>query len=157
MRHQYVFATLNGKVIRELARLDGEAKVRAIYRIWPDFDVSAFITRSIATVKADAARNSFSALGENITWAVLDTGIDATHKHFEQNGNLKGPVQHRDFTQPDDSAGEPLKDPNGHGTHVAGILAGQRSAQKGEKLRVVEIHRDENNDIVPKIIEARYD
>ena len=76
--------------------------MRAIYRIWPDFDVSAFITRSIATVKADAARNSFSALGENITWAVLDTGIDATHKHFEQNGNLKGPVQHRDFTQPDD-------------------------------------------------------
>ena len=157
MRHQYVFATLNGKVIRELARLDGEAKVRAIYRIWPDFDVSAFITRSIATVKADAARNSFSALGENITWAVLDTGIDATHKHFEQNGNLKGPVRHRDFTQLDDQTGEPLKDPNGHGTHVAGILAGQRSAQKGERLRIVEIHRDENNDIVPKIIESRYD
>ena len=154
VRHQYVFATLDGKVIRELARLDGEAKVRAIYRIWPDFDVSAFITRSIATVKADAARNSFSALGENITWAVLDTGIDANQKHFEQNQNLKGPVQHRDFTQSDDSAGEPLKDPNGHGTHVAGILAGQRSAQKGEKLRVVEIHRDENNDIVPKIIEV---
>ena len=130
VRHQYVFATLNGKVIRELARLDGEAKVRAIYRIWPDFDVSAFITRSIATVKADAARNSFSALGENITWAVLDTGIDATHKHFEQNGNLKGPVQHRDFTQPDDKPGEPLKDPNGHGTHVAGILAGQRRGRK---------------------------
>ena len=154
VRHQYVFATLHGKVIRELARLDGEAKERAIYRIWPDFDVSAFITRSIATVKADAARNSFSALGENITWAVLDTGIDATHKHFEQNGNLKGPVQHRDFTQLDDQAGEPLKDPNGHGTHVAGILAGQRSARNGEKLRVVEIHRDEKNDIVPKIIEV---
>jgi subtilisin family serine protease len=154
VRHQYVFATLDGKVIRELARLDGDAKVRAIYRIWPDFDVSAFITRSIATVKADAARNSFSALGENITWAVLDTGIDANHKHFEQNQNLKGPVQHRDFTQPNDGAGEPLKDPNGHGTHVAGILAGQRSAQKGEKLRVVEIHRDENNDIVPKILEV---
>ena len=153
VRHQYVFATLNGKVIRELARLDGEAKVRAIYRIWPDFDVSAFITRSIATVKADAARNSFSALGESITWAVLDTGIDATHKHFEQNGNLKGPVQHRDFTQLDDQTGEPLKDPNGHGTHVAGILAGQRRAMNGEKLRIVEIHRDENNDIVPKIID----
>ena len=154
VRHQYVFATLHGKVIRELARLDGEAKERAIYRIWPDFDVSAFITRSIATVKADAARNSFSALGENITWAVLDTGIDATQKHFEQNGNLKGPVQHRDFTQLDDQAGEPLKDPNGHGTHVAGILAGQRSGRNGEKLRVVEIHRDEKNDIVPKIIEV---
>ena len=32
-----------------------EGKERAIYRIWPDFPVEAFIDRSISTIKADAA------------------------------------------------------------------------------------------------------
>ena len=38
-------------------------KCRAIFHIWPDFEVSACINKSIATVKADAAQNSFSARG----------------------------------------------------------------------------------------------
>lgn len=55
---------------------------RALYRIWPDFRVRGLVDRSLATVKADAAFRAFGAEGENIVWAVLDSGVDALHPHF---------------------------------------------------------------------------
>src|SRR5207247_2701731 len=81
---QYLFARLEGDVIRELVNQDRKenagrrqvigvaARTRAIYHIWPDFPIRALTVRSISTVKADAARASFSALGEGIVWAVMD-------------------------------------------------------------------------------------
>ena len=55
--------------------------------------------------------------------AVIDSGIDKTHPHFQkyQNLDLKPPLEHRDFT----GKGRPLEDAKGHGSHVAGIIAGQ--------------------------------
>jgi len=99
------------------------SKCRAIFHIWPDFEVSAYINKSIATVKADAAQNSFSASGVGITWAVMDSGIQKDHPHFKKYGNIDpASVWHKDFTV--DGAG-PFDDQNGHGTHVAGIIAGE--------------------------------
>lgn len=97
---------------------------RAINRIWPDFDLHNCTHRSVRTVKADAAQNSFSAFGEGITWAVIDSGIDWRHPHFAMHANID-PLSpfHRDFTRADES---PLTDEKGHGTHVAGIIAGQQ-------------------------------
>jgi serine protease AprX len=108
LTNQYLFATLEGTLIRELVRLDGRPNEktgnasgtqRAIYRIWPDFPVSPLITKSISTVKADAARNAFAALGEDIVWAVMDSGI-ARHSHFQKEHNLDvaDPLEHQDFT-----------------------------------------------------------
>ena len=99
------------------------SKFRAIFHIWPDFEVSACINKSIATVKADAAQNSFSAHGAGITWAVMDSGIDEDHPHFQKYANVdpNSPL-HKDFTL---DGGGPFDDENGHGTHVAGIIAGE--------------------------------
>lgn len=84
--------------------------------------------QSSRTVKAEAARRLFNADGRDIVWAVIDSGIDAAHLHFRAYETLGGEVTdlHRDFTLPaDDSrSGSPLTDPLGHGTHVAGIIAG---------------------------------
>ena len=101
LSHQYLFAALEGRAIRELVRRDNQDKPkttgdtrasqtahRAIFRIWPDFPVKGLITKSISTVKADAARNSFSAFGDNIIWAVMDSGIDINHPHFRKYKNL---------------------------------------------------------------------
>ncbi len=172
---QYVFARLSGKVIRELVRLDVEhaskkAKApkktrqlkkrggasalansvtpygfRAIYRIWPDFKISPCITKSLATVKADAAQTSFCAQGVNITWAIMDSGIDASHPHFARHENidLASPL-HADFTEtPNVPKGvhAALIDRFGHGTHVAGIVAGEQIAdgtrRQAKKMRAV--------------------
>jgi serine protease AprX len=144
---QYMFARLEARAIQALVVLDMKAatteaakrsketentainvqidpaKFRAIYHIWPDFEVSGYINKSIATVKADAAQNSFSSSGAGITWAVMDSGIQKDHRHFQKHGNVDpASVWHKDFTV--DGAG-PFDDQNGHGTHVAGIIAGE--------------------------------
>ena len=174
LSNQYVFARLSGKVIRELVRLDverageeaktanrtrqpkkrGRASVqadatpyrfRAIYRIWPDFKISPCITKSLATVKADAAQTSFCAHGIDITWAIMDSGIDAKHPHFARYGNVDptSPL-HADFTDTPNvpkNANAALVDRFGHGTHVAGIVAGEQVADgtktKAQKMRAV--------------------
>ncbi|HJU01929.1 MAG TPA: S8 family peptidase [Actinomycetes bacterium] len=120
-----------------------DAANRAIYRVWPDFPVHPLIDTSCATVKADAARRSFDATGRGITWAVLDSGIDEHHHHFHRYETLKGDVAglHRDFTKPGEpTLGDALVDNFGHGTHVAGIIAGglPQRMPRGSSLRVVE-------------------
>jgi hypothetical protein len=175
LSNQYVFARLSGKVIREVVRLDAQragkdataAKrtrqsnkrgtvlaqtdttapylFRAIYRIWPDFQISPCITKSLATVKADAAQTSFSAHGIGITWAIMDSGIDANHPHFARHQNVDpaSPL-HADFTDtPNVPKGRhpALIDRFGHGTHVAGIVAGEQVADgtkaQAQKMRAI--------------------
>jgi serine protease AprX len=133
------------------------AKLRAINRIWPDFEVQMRITRSIATVGAKAAINSFGARGTDITWAVLDTGIQGDHPHFKLQGNIVDPASplHRDFTS---NEGRPLVDANGHGTHVAGIIAGEWIATKDkdgnpvDPLTAVSRFKDELGDEQQEVI-----
>jgi len=105
---------------------------RTIYHIWPDFDIRGCMTRSISTVKADAAHRSFTALGDQITWAVMDSGVDGDHPHFRQHANIDAhSTYHADFSAPNVNA--PLLDEFGHGTHVAGIIAGEQSEVAGAK------------------------
>lgn len=113
--------------------------VRLIHRVWPDYKLYPQIDRSAQTVKVHAARRSYGATGVGIAWAVVDTGIDSAHPHFkglelysEDPTKSKSPTSglHRDFShlvEPDGSSllmDSPLTDEDGHGTHVAAIIAG---------------------------------
>jgi subtilisin family serine protease len=151
-KHPYVFARLTAREILEIARVDsspsqegsgdlitpspGKQRLsrssQAIHRIWEDTEVSALITNSLATVKADAAHAAFTAEGRDIVWAVIDSGIDENHPHFQEFSNLKvpTPIQHQDFTVGGQS---PLTDEFGHGSHVAGIIAGMMPKEKNPK------------------------
>lgn len=157
---QYVFARLDAAAIRELAlrnisevAMPGH-RYRRIFRIWPDFPLRPLINKSISTVKADAGRIAFSAAGKDIVWAVLDSGIEAKHPHFQVHKNLElnAPVEHVDFS----GSGNPLQDQYGHGTHVAGILCGEQIVQADKagpintpsKISAYNRLRDENGDIV---------
>jgi len=123
----------------------GPKPERLIYKIWPDFKLRSLIDRSIATVKSDAALRSYSATGDGVVWAVIDSGIDQRHLHFSCRNTLADPTVaelHRDFTvdgEPDKSTvSSALTDNYGHGTHVAGIIAGGLQASCAGKFKVYE-------------------
>jgi subtilisin family serine protease len=132
---QYVYAHLTSGQIRLLVKQDADQSPHAFYRIWPDFEVETLLTASVATVKADAARIAFDAAGEGIVWAVADTGIDADHPHFATHDNLNvlQPLAHMDFTSTPTAEIETPVDPHGHGTHVAGIIAGESVVEKKQR------------------------
>jgi serine protease AprX len=137
---QYVYAHLQGKVIQQLVTLDQEPENRAIFHIWPDFIVKSQIWKSVPTVKADASRRSFATTGKGILWAVLDSGIDAVHPHFAKHGNLKDlppPIVHMDFTTDPPAPVDVPVDDYGHGTHVAGIIAGELDTGAGGPVAIV--------------------
>jgi serine protease AprX len=126
------------------------APYRTIYHIWPDFEIRSCITRSIATVKVDAAHHSFTAMGQDIVWAVMDSGIDATHPHFESHHNVDpNSAYHADFSGAP-APGQPLVDQYGHGTHVAGIIAGEQSpALKSKEENMVAFWRELDSQGLP--------
>src|SRR5205085_429690 len=76
----------------------------------------------VTTTGAQQIRTQKTLLGANIldgsgvTIAVLDSGIDSTHKSFTSSGKIKFS---KDFTGENRT-----DDPWGHGTHVAAIAAG---------------------------------
>ena len=177
MTRQYVFGRLRGDLIQELVQKDREKAKRAgadherkpaLYRIWPDFEVSRMTCRSLATVKADAARNAFSAFGDGIVWAVFDSGIDKAHLHFQTHKNLAlpTPLRHCDFTtfgelSEDESEQAALTDEAGHGTHVAGIIAGElREGGGDERLGPIKINatvnrKDEHGEVIEEQLDVK--
>ena len=121
----------------------------AIYHIWPDFRIKGLINKSISTVKADAAHRSFSALGEHIVWAVIDSGIDGGHSRSKKHANCKfdDTIEAKDFTTIGKKKGNAYRDVYGHGTHVAGIIAGWSEATEEKPIKVTCRHRDERGEV----------
>jgi serine protease AprX len=116
----YVFAKLPPEKIDELTT----RHMGLIDHIWKDQKCEAHLLDSSKIIKANASWKSFDALGDGVTWAVMDTGIEAAHPHFIQHGNISTRLS-KDFSDPDNpGSANPLTDSNGHGTHVAGIVAG---------------------------------
>jgi subtilisin family serine protease len=103
------------------ALLDRVRSLDYVRRVVPDDSVRAVLDESVPLIGADRVRNELGGTGAGIRVGIIDTGIDYTHPAF---GNGFGPG-HRvaggyDFVNDDP---DPLDD-HGHGTHVAGIVAG---------------------------------
>ncbi|MER7706832.1 S8 family peptidase [Kitasatospora sp. NPDC097605] len=144
----YLAAALTKKDINEFARVDldqihksdcphtstGQDPCGPVKGIWPNFEVHALIHRTAITTKSAAAQRTFGARGAGITWAVVDSGIDARHPHFDLHANANiSDTSHWSYFGPGDS---PLTDEAGHGTHVAGIIAGENSSVVASRSRV---------------------
>ena len=130
----YLFGELSTATLESIGELAPRAEEHyepLIYKVWLDRDCAAFVNKSYRTIKCDAGQTAFGAKGEGILWAVADTGIQGDHPHFMRHRTLELPngVAHHDFTGDDSDAAEAsalaLIDDDGHGTHVAGIIAGE--------------------------------
>ena len=153
---EYATGQLTAKQIEGLVAADAVAlnwPDRAIYRIWPDFEVRQQIDYSSVTIKAEAAQRSFNSYGEGIVWAIVDSGIDEHHPHFAGNHTLSHDsvsALHRVFT----GTSEPIRDGAlsdelGHGTHVAGIVAGGLEMWSSDTKQVV-VTEERYNAAAPK-------
>ena len=118
VRERHAFSlTLNALAVtvpedqrERLAALPGVAAVH------PDRTVTASVDVSVPLVGApDLWEPPDSVTGAGIDVAVIDTGVDATHPALDGGTVVGG----HDFVNNDD---DPMDD-NGHGTHVAGIVA----------------------------------
>ena len=98
----------------------------AVYRMFSNSKKKALIRESIHTVQARTAQLGYNAYGQGITWAVLDTGIDRHHPHFHNPAFAAEGTIAADWDCTERGAVQPASgnDPNGHGTHVAGVIAG---------------------------------
>ncbi|MEU9508419.1 S8 family serine peptidase [Micromonospora sp. NPDC048170] len=106
---------------RSAASARAAGPLAGVGRIWLNERVSIALEDSVPQIGAPAVwARGFD--GSNVTVAVLDSGIDATHPDVA--GRLVDKV---DFTNSSSEA----KDLHGHGTHVAATILGTGAASNG--------------------------
>ncbi|MBI3860582.1 MAG: S8 family serine peptidase [Planctomycetia bacterium] len=125
---KYVAAHLTPPEIQELGTRPHDFHV---YAVWRSAKKRKLLVRSHGPLSVDAARESYTANGRGIRWAVLDTGCRSDHPHFSDQGFGATVEAVYDCTT---SSSKPVPITNskrqgadGHGTHVSGIIAGQEA------------------------------
>jgi subtilisin family serine protease len=130
------FDTLGARVVELPARLvERLSEQKGVRFISLDRETTGFghVSRTTGAddVREAAGTNVSGLDGTGIGIAVLDSGIDASHTAFLDRKNDVRVVYSKDFT------GEGrTDDPYGHGTHVAGIVAGNGRISRAEYIGV---------------------
>jgi hypothetical protein len=92
-----------------------------VARVDPDLPVHTLLDRSVPQVGGDRVRDILHGTGRGVRVGIIDTGVDYHHPAL---GGAFGPGARvaggEDFVNHDN---DPMDD-HGHGTHVAGIVAG---------------------------------
>ena len=78
------------RLARRALELSGTQAPELLWSIGLNRRARSAIYRSVSATKADAARRLFDVQCQDLTWAVVDTGIDATHRAFlDSTGETK--------------------------------------------------------------------
>ncbi|MGE5485930.1 MAG: S8 family peptidase [Ignavibacteriales bacterium] len=104
--------------------LETMAALPSVYRIYPDKMVHATLNVAVPTLRA-AFPYQKGITGKGVTIAVLDTGI---HPHPDLTQPANRLVGFADFVGKQRSP----YDDNGHGTHIAGAIAGNGVSSRGK-------------------------
>lgn len=107
----------------ELAALVDNPTVAAVA---VDMPVHIALAESSAFIHADTVHTDFGLTGAGVNVAVLDTGLDLTHPDLAGRVAAQHCFNSQNTCLPDLTAeSDNAQDEHGHGTHVAGIIAGQ--------------------------------
>jgi serine protease AprX len=123
------------------ALIDALTEDPAVDMIWPDLPVHIWLDDAVPRIRAPRVWDA-GFTGRGVKIAILDTGLDGRHPDF-----LDRVIGYRDFLAPDATTPE---DPNGHGTHVAGIAAGSGRASEGRYKGIAP----ESSLLVARILDA---
>lgn len=118
---RYIAASLTPSEVYQLSALCPQLPIQ---NIWSNSAKSALLNVSLHTTQAYTAQLGYRARGVGITWAVLDTGVRGDHPHFARHGNIAAVWDCTQRGSPTPVAPSASSDPNGHGTHVCGIICG---------------------------------
>ncbi|MEZ3163926.1 S8 family serine peptidase [Halorubrum sp. RMP-47] len=130
-----------------IERLDNEFGLDSVYL---DYTVDVSLNESVEAIAGDRAQRQYGVNGSGVTVAVLDTGVDATHPDLNDTV-----INQTDFT------GDGIGDRNGHGTHVAGTVAGDGSVDEnftgvapGADIMDVKVLGDDGAGAISQVIEG---
>jgi len=114
----------------DAAHLDALAGLPGVAGVYPEEPLTLELDRARQIDRADppAGEQGSWPTGRNVTVAVVDSGIDATHPGFA--GRVEVAVRIARGGSVEEGRG----DLDGHGTHVAGIVAGSGAKSPGNRL-----------------------
>lgn len=137
-------SSLGGRVVRHLpginavaldipnAALIGLAASPLVVRISADRPIAAAMDRTSAAVGARAVRDRLGVDGSGVGVAVIDSGITPWHDDLTDGIGRQRVVSFVDFV---DGSSTP-HDGYGHGTHVAGVVAGNGHDSSGARTGI---------------------
>jgi serine protease AprX len=125
-------------LVHELAANPQIASIRLDHPVFPTLD------RTGAAIAATVARRSYGLTGQGIGIAVIDSGITSWHDDLyldrpESPEARRRVVHFRDFTVDENPrvwTSDLPTDAYGHGTHVAGVIAGNGFDSNGKRTGV---------------------
>jgi len=132
----------------------------SVFRIHLDRDVAAEDYRTTLTVGSGVVRTMLNTTGRGVGVAIIDSGVDATHDDLRPH-TLLGTSPVSAFVDFVNGRTTPYDD-NGHGTHVAGIIAGngydsltvQSGVAPGASLAVLKVLDANGHGTISGIIAA---
>lgn len=119
-----------------VARLEGPASARAaiarlpnVAGVYEEERIALNMERERQLIAAEPPAGGLWPTGANVTVALVDSGIDASHPAF--SGRVSASIRISRGGSISTDAG----DPDGHGTHVAGIVGGDGSGSLNARHR----------------------
>jgi len=125
-------ALVRGKNVLELTRdkdVDFVFKNVSVSALWsPAADASKLTTPGIKAVNAPQTWQQYDVCGRGVGVAVVDSGV---YPHPDLAGRIVASVDFTGSSVTTTTAVNAQGDPGGHGTHVAGLIAGDGSRSNG--------------------------